>query len=343
MNSSVDMATGRLALLAALLALLGSSALPTLVEAQDTAGHNLILDTDRNRAPGEPARVLGSGGPTEDDLKRYLEQRIEKQSEGQITLFGLRQISTRILDLELCGRPVCAVEFELGIEVQSPGVWASAYRGRPLTFVLLKPHSDLQGADRWRPFRVEAKGKRFVMQGYALFTPGEDKWTLAGLGQTALAVRQSFVPDETSERCVTQMKQIGLAFRTWAIDHDDRYPFNVGTNAGGTHELCIRRGDGFDANAAAHFKAMSNELGNVGWLVCPGDTTKRPAIGFVRLQAANVSYLLRSGTKVDETNPNEVLARCPIHSHVLLADGTVTRGAPSAPQPALPPPSATER
>ena len=59
--------------------------------------------------------------------------------------------------------------------------------------------------------------------------------------------------------CVNNLKQIGLAFRTWEIDHDGQFPFNVSTNAGGTVELCARGTDGFATNAALHFQVMSNE------------------------------------------------------------------------------------
>ena len=59
--------------------------------------------------------------------------------------------------------------------------------------------------------------------------------------------------------CSNNLKQIGLAFRTWAIDNDGQFSFNVSTNAGGTMELCVRGSDGFDTNAALHFQVMSNE------------------------------------------------------------------------------------
>jgi Domain of unknown function (DUF4190)/GYF domain 2 len=122
--------------------------------------------------------------------------------------------------------------------------------------------------------------------------------------------------------CVNNMKQIGLAFRTWALDHGDQYPFNVSTNAGGTLELCALGADGFDANAALHFMVLSNELATPLTLVCPGDN-KQPAIDFQHLQPANVSYLLRSGSNVNDTMPQMILAICPIHHNVLLSDGSV--------------------
>jgi hypothetical protein len=123
--------------------------------------------------------------------------------------------------------------------------------------------------------------------------------------------------------CRNNMKQIGLAFRTWAIDNEDQLPFNVSTNKGGTLELCTVGSDGFDRNAAFHFRVMSNELSTPKILVCPADATKQPALDFLNLLPANVSYQVRSGTNINENNPQEVLAVCPIHGNELRCDGSV--------------------
>jgi len=123
--------------------------------------------------------------------------------------------------------------------------------------------------------------------------------------------------------CRNNMKQVGLAFRTWAIDNEDQFPFNVSTNKGGTLELCSVGNDGFDRNAAFHFMVMSNELSTPKILVCPADSKKQPALDFLSLQPANVSYQMHSGTNLSETAPEEILVVCPIHHHVLLCDGSV--------------------
>jgi hypothetical protein len=124
--------------------------------------------------------------------------------------------------------------------------------------------------------------------------------------------------------CANNMKMIGLSFRTWAIDHNDKFPFNVSTNLGGTLELCAPGPDGFDKNAAMHFLVMSNELSTPSILVCPSD--KRPAaMDWAHLGAANVTYQVRSGEGVTDANPQQVLAVCPIHNNVLRADGSVQR------------------
>lgn len=123
--------------------------------------------------------------------------------------------------------------------------------------------------------------------------------------------------------CANNMKQIGLAFRTWAIDNDGNYPFNLSTNKGGTMELSARGIDGVDSSAARIFQVMSNELGTPKILVCPADSRRQPALDFQSLQPANVSYQVYSGTNVNETTPQEVLAVCPVHNNVLLSDGSV--------------------
>ena len=126
-----------------------------------------------------------------------------------------------------------------------------------------------------------------------------------------------------SVSCSNNMKQIGLSFRTWAIDNDGNFPFNLSTNKGGTLELCMRGTDGFDGNSAVHFQVMSNELGSPKILVCPADTKKQSALNFLSLKPANVSYQVRSGANVTETNPDQVLAVCPLHNNVLRCDGSV--------------------
>jgi Domain of unknown function (DUF4190)/GYF domain 2 len=128
-----------------------------------------------------------------------------------------------------------------------------------------------------------------------------------------------------SINCANNMKQIGLAFRTWAIDHDDNFPFNVSTNKGGTLELCVLGSDGFDRNAALHFQVMSNELSTPKILVCPADGKRQPALDFLGLQPAYVSYKLRTGSDINETHPDQILAICPVHNNVLRSDGSVQR------------------
>jgi hypothetical protein len=126
--------------------------------------------------------------------------------------------------------------------------------------------------------------------------------------------------------CVNNLKQIGLSFRMWAGDNGDEYPFNVSTKQAGTLELCDRDKDGFDRNSWLHLLAMSNEFNTPKVLVCPQDKSKRPAMDWKSLQPANVTYLVRSGKDLNEMNPTNVLAVCPIDGNTVYGDGHVVEG-----------------
>jgi hypothetical protein len=126
--------------------------------------------------------------------------------------------------------------------------------------------------------------------------------------------------------CRNNLAQISLSFRTWALDNDGKFPFNVSTNAGGTMEFCATGADGFDTNAALHFQVMSNELSTPLLLVCPNDWSGKPAAGFHNLQASNVSYRLHSGTNLNESNPTALLLLCPFDGNAIHCDGSVTAG-----------------
>ena len=119
--------------------------------------------------------------------------------------------------------------------------------------------------------------------------------------------------------CFNNMKQIGLAFRVWAANHEGQFPFNISTNQSGM----IKSGEAGVEDSVQIFRTMSNELRTPRILVCPADPSKRSATGFASLQPGNVTYEVESGPEVKETNPGEVLARCPVHGTELLCDGSV--------------------
>ncbi len=123
--------------------------------------------------------------------------------------------------------------------------------------------------------------------------------------------------------CVNNLKQVGLSFRLWAGDNSDQFPFNVSTNTGGTLEWCRPGADRLDQNSWRHFQVMSNELSTPKILVCPSDAAKHPALNFSQFQAENVTYLIHSGTNITDADPSQVLAICPVHHNVVLADGSV--------------------
>ena len=123
--------------------------------------------------------------------------------------------------------------------------------------------------------------------------------------------------------CENNLRQIGLAFKVWALDHNDVYPFNVSAQAGGSLEQCARDTNGFELNPVPHLLIISNELSTPVFLICPKDSGKHAASDFASLTVANVSYRLRTGTNINADNPQEVLAICPIHGNELYCDGNV--------------------
>lgn len=77
--------------------------------------------------------------------------------------------------------------------------------------------------------------------------------------------------------CTNNLKQVGLAFRIWASEHQDKLPSQVSTTNGGAMEA-VMAGD-----VAAVFQVMSNQLNTPKILFCPADKQRIKAITFDRI------------------------------------------------------------
>lgn len=99
--------------------------------------------------------------------------------------------------------------------------------------------------------------------------------------------------------CVSNLKQVGLAFRIWGGDHDDKFPMAVPASEDGTLEWVA------GGNAFRHFQVMSNELNATKILVCPADT-RQPARNFELLGNENLSYFV--GLDAVDTAPTMLLS-----------------------------------
>jgi type II secretory pathway pseudopilin PulG len=66
--------------------------------------------------------------------------------------------------------------------------------------------------------------------------------------------------------CANNVKQIVISFRSWAVDHNGKFPMQVSVTNGGTKELID------SGTAYAHFRVLSNELNTPMILVCWEDT-----------------------------------------------------------------------
>jgi prepilin-type N-terminal cleavage/methylation domain-containing protein len=95
--------------------------------------------------------------------------------------------------------------------------------------------------------------------------------------------------------CVSNIRQVNLAFRVWEGDNGDKYPMAVSTTSGGAKEdICS---GGFNTTAASYpadgitnvFCVMSNELTTPKLLSCPSDTQngRGAATNFAQLGIAN--------------------------------------------------------
>jgi len=263
--------------------------------------------------------------PSATDARSALQSRMEQQSNGRIKLTDFRTTADKTGLMEINGEKIYPVVFAVRVEVVGPCKWASRQDGKPLTFntyTFDDPNAPT-GSTTDDIIEVSQPGDKFMLRGVGLFTMTDQGWKLVGFGDSSRPKRAS---DELSDECVNRLKQIGLAFRIWEGDNNDRFPFNVSTNAGGTMELCAPGGEGFDKNGFMHLRVMSNELSTPKLLVCPADSSKHPVASFSVLQPENVSYLIRSGTNIDDYHPDEIIARCPIHGHILHSDGRVERG-----------------
>ena len=137
-------------------------------------------------------------------------------------------------------------------------------------------------------------------------------------------------------KCVSNQKQVGLAFRIFSNDNDDRYPFNVqrlylysidasgaprsgqggGLGASITGPLLFRNTTA-NVQAWMHLQILSNELSSAKVVLCPSDRNRlnNEAIDFLQgadsLSAAQrgneaLSYFI--GLEADETKPQSILA-----------------------------------
>ena len=99
-------------------------------------------------------------------------------------------------------------------------------------------------------------------------------------------------------RCVSQLKQIGLAFRMFSNDHNDQFPMRLEAAKGGSKEAIER------AETFRHFQAIAQELVRAKLLACPADQ-REPAAEFAGLKNENISYFV--GLDADEARPQMLL------------------------------------
>lgn len=111
-------------------------------------------------------------------------------------------------------------------------------------------------------------------------------------------------PDHSATKCASNVKQITIAFKLFAGDNNDLFPFQTKDSLAYTNTT----------DAWLHFLSLSNELGSAKLLLCPSDRqAKTPAVDFASgtnagpeslptLKNAGVSYFVNvdaQATKYD--------------------------------------------
>ena len=87
--------------------------------------------------------------------------------------------------------------------------------------------------------------------------------------------------------CVNNLKQIGLSFKTWSLDNNDRLPMEVPAADGGAKEAALQ------GLPLPIFQVMSNELSTPSVLLCPQDSARQRATNFgPNLNETNLSYFV---------------------------------------------------
>lgn len=129
---------------------------------------------------------------------------------------------------------------------------------------------------------------------------------LAGLLLPALANAQR---QAKKIQCTNNQKQMGVAVKVFANDHEQNYPYKVPGSSLKTNNNWM--------DTWRHFEKFSDEMGSTKLLICPGDAIRKAneALDFTDVvgrglqepgkQNAAVSYFI--GLEADETKPASIL------------------------------------
>jgi len=106
--------------------------------------------------------------------------------------------------------------------------------------------------------------------------------------------------------CISNLKQIGLASRMFALDHGDKFTWQTASDDGGTLGLTPAP----FGTATDMYRALSNELITPKVLTCTSDTKSKSSTfemgATPHFDTANLSYFV--GLDAEETRPQTILS-----------------------------------
>jgi hypothetical protein len=119
--------------------------------------------------------------------------------------------------------------------------------------------------------------------------------------------------------CLSNLKQVNLAFRIWEGDNNNEYPMGISVTNGGGKEF-IASGDVADC-----LRAATNELSTTKILICPQDTQHVFATNFENgFNNSHISYFFNADVSNDDRpqmildgDDNFAIGGAPVKSGIL--------------------------
>lgn len=115
-------------------------------------------------------------------------------------------------------------------------------------------------------------------------------------------------------QCISNLKQGVVAFRIWANDHGDEFPWQVPSAQGGSKEF-LGMGQVF-----GHFLVASNEFATPRILACPSDSKRSPTVSWTTFSDSHLSYFV--GLDTDTALPESIL----LGDRSISTNGTLRSG-----------------